>query len=701
MAESGRNRGIGRWLSFAVLLLAGAALGAYGYHRWQRRKQESAAPQTGPRAVCTVMAVSPGDAGGGVRVSLRLEEYQTFGYRIHTTGCRGDTDGRNWSWGQTRKPVTRTREFLVSVRRRRLPEGHWQRNYTTRTPPGKWDGGELPGNQAPDWRGPVLLVERGKPYRISVDQPLLFARFMDSDGSVSHWWLSLFSEGADQLSPVPGRYWPLRVVAEGECTVRAMVAFLRCFPTLEDLTRDLVPRYRVVEKSRIREFPANVQVSYDRPSPADPEKTASFKIDLADIPAGYDDVFFVCNLAGGLPEHPEVEIPIRRRRLHGDVYPLGVVKVARPEDDEEALGMSHYQYFPQIGGVVGYGQSIYLLDQTTLEKEVLWNGKSERVEYCPRPRVLTCDVTDDGRFLAFAYGDRNATVTRILDLRRRRIVDSPSHRYRSTVSPLQIDDSGGRFCIVEASSDRRFLLSMISIPTGEREQVPVPEHAHRRHAVAVDLVRCRFSPDLGTVAFLYSCGCMLAHDTRSGKELWEVEGKAVPRERRLDRFSFTPDGREVWLGSREDDSLSRRNAVTGDELPTVPLRGWASPRIIYNSTQFPEAHVRIQNWVFGSSGESMALKVYGTPGFLDTLIVSRGDALEAEKCIPKCFPSRPFRAQGDISLVGFVGDDHFLIKRVFFAGKADDGNSRWVSELLLVDLNLVPSLDSHGSSSGK
>ncbi|MBT3287964.1 MAG: hypothetical protein HN380_11515 [Victivallales bacterium] len=672
----------------ALPAIACALLGVFACHLWSGRDTG------GPHAILTVTSVVPETMyEDRVDINFRVECHGISGWSVYRSEdkegwrTKGVRFGGNAQYSD--KILTgEVREGHAQIRSPARPAQSWEKNYTTVEAVGTRGVKRTSGLPSRDWRGAAALVEPGVPYTVNVDHPLLLGRTIrHGDGTVIYWWLRILTKPQDDPMPTPSRYWPVHAVLDGEDTIKIKIAWVGARPTRQALKAKLAPRYRVVENSRMREIPAKVALECKG---SGTPWIAAVTISLLDIPADHKDVLFACDLAGGLPSHSPVELAVRRRRFHGEVYPLGVVNVMRSERiSEDVYDMQSYRVFPQLNAAVGYGRSIYLINPTTLERELLWDGEGGGPKRRRQPGVGSCDVTTDGKQLAFyGFGSDLPLGIHVLDIQTRKIVVSAQTFGYSPRSSLRINEAGDRLWAATYggyNSGTMIKVYTVSIPGGEIQQSGPLEHYHRPGTGRrSEVTGCVFSPDAGTVVADFACGCVLAFDTLFGSVRWEAQVEIPKQAIHAPRIAIQEDGQEVWVGSR--NGIVRRSMATGAELGTIQLDGCPTDR----------EPLYVMRW--SRYGERLAV-VMALPSFWPPGIVVFGDTgtTSAKQCIPRCFPESDLINRGRLSPVGFV-DERRLLARYW--GLPGGKMAPKVCELLLIDLDRVPSLASGGAPAG-
>jgi hypothetical protein len=687
MGEPKTGKRAARRLGIAVLVVAGVVIGAYGHDRWQRWQRESAPPRIEPHAVFTVLSAAPAVTHEGLDVHLRIEYHGVRSWVVRPGDAGGGLgDGRWIGWGELPETATSSVQERTVTLYNRNPDrdDRWGKNYVTMA-----TGTD---HETLDWRSDQLLVELGKPYTVKVGERLLLGRrIAPDDGTVAYWRLMVqegpLSPRADAIAKPPpeiprATYWPVRATFDGDKTIHVELAGTGgVWPEHEELAQQLAPRYRLVEEQRVREIPAKVEISYDR-NQSRWCSVRPVKIVLADTPTDPQDLFFACDLSEESLSHPALEVPIRRRRFYGDVYPLGVVAVTRGSivGPNELFDMRSYRIWPGTGAIIGYGRDIYRIDPTSLERALLWR--------CPKPntRVEACAGTPDGRILVFSSG----SAINQLDVATGKIVATSVWRKESWsahLRSLQVGAQGKRFCAVssvEEHHENQVQVSLVGIPDGNAQSVLV-RHDHQtpnRKTVTKGVFprRCALTPDLAVALVSFDCGCIIAYDTKSGAVLWQTEEPSprfVPAEGRLLQGN-------VWICA--GDRLCRRDARTGAELPAIPLEGWYP----FGNEQ---GQAYIGHWVHDTGGGLLAATVgRGQRGDRNVVLFRGTDTLSAVQCIPNCFPRQTTFNRERTSVIGFLDRRHLLLRHYGLAGGRNGDDRQFVSDLLLVDLDLVPSL---------
>ncbi len=658
----------------------------------------------GPLALCRVTSVTQDWQAGGIVVALDLKPHDIWGWHLYPGDRNGhEAYGRDMSSGYPDRNM-HAQELKLHLSRTGGVLDCWQKDYVTRDSSWGTRGQEVAAEPSFDWRDPVPLVEMGETYTVVPGQPLLFGRTMNADGRITYWWFSVFGGRTREPKVSPGPYWPTKVVVDGPDRLRAELTWEGSeAPPPGLLEEKLAPRYRVVKDGCMKELPAKADLTQEAIQPE--SRTLTLSVTFRDIPADYQDVFALCTLADGMAMHPPVEVPLRRQQFFGELYPLGVVKAARATRvNDSAYDMAEFHLYPQLGAIVGYGQSIYLIDPQTLVRQPLWQPQPTDPAQLPKlPQITACDVSPAGDLLVFAtrrmaansfYG--TTAAIHFLDLRTRQIVGTVRIAGLAVVSALQFNPTGEEVCAIGGESERYLNQGPVICRVGVREggllaAVPV----ELRHVAGMcgwaanTRMRPEFliSPDTELALVGLSCGCILAVDTRSGTVRWQVQAERLLGDS-SHCLSFRRGGSEVWTS--DYNAILRRNAVTGQEIGRLSLVGW-DPLPTNPSKPF-----WVKIWARLGDDGPLAIQTSTTiTGQFGGIVVYAGaEPMSAKQCIQECFPNRSGAYAGRTSLVGFVDEKHLLLKYVGIPGTPAEENLTAVCELLLVDLDLVPSLDS-------
>ena len=484
---------------------------------------------SGPVAVCRVASIAHGLNLGEIMVELQVEPRGIWGWELYTGDVRGGRDRVGLPRSSiSQESMMRSQVVAFGLRSTDSSSIDWQKNYATRESLKGQYGEQVGLDSAADWHTVVPLVEKGRTYTVTPERPLLVGRATRYDGTMGYWWFSVRATKEKERKPEPTRYWPIRAVCEEPDTIKARIAWTgEQRPSEAELKCKLAPYYRVVDESRLRDIRA--QVSLTAKSASGQDRALDVTIRFTDVPTGYEDVIARCNLAGGTAAHPPVEVPIRRRRFHGEIYPLGVVKTVRASGRRGTYDMIDFRIFPQFGTIIGYGSSkLYRIDAKTLARDLLWQapvGDPERPS--DPPRVTACALSLDGKLLAFAIEPgRNAPrnerhrVVQFLDMGTRQIVTSVRIGSGPPVTRLEFDSTGKHLCVVSAGNGYgppAPLFHWIDVLGGQVVNSATADYAHSSNACMASRsttmpADVAVSADAGLAIIGLPCGCLVSVD---------------------------------------------------------------------------------------------------------------------------------------------------------------------------------------------
>ncbi|MBN2684368.1 MAG: hypothetical protein JXR40_03745 [Pontiellaceae bacterium] len=409
-------------IASCFLVISAICISLYIGHKYQLARQA----ETPPYALCTITAIEPDLGWNMIRVKMEIEAYNITSWGNYTlfedgtplkikTGTFGP-ENESYALGEMINIVFEIRfdEDGGMYVNEMLDSLFYQGFYG------------FPDQFSCDWRNPTTLLEVGKTYKVVPGKPLLMSRSIEQDGTFHYSWFSVFAETSPQremelhsldeqvllgyaTSTKPeSRYWLTHLAYGAEPNrVRTRFVWLDQKPSLDGVSKRMNPQYCWVEDSNIISKSIHVETSG---AFSNGTQMADMTIALPEIPDDApDDVWLRMNFSQGSDDHRLVEVPVRRRTFYGeDEYPLGTCMVWRKGQPYKDLvngtllpSMDGFQVAPSVGGLLVYGENIYKLDAKTGASTELWRAPAtDELKTCS-----ACNVSPDGKYLAFIYDD--------------------------------------------------------------------------------------------------------------------------------------------------------------------------------------------------------------------------------------------------------------------------------------------------------
>lgn len=561
----------------------------------------------------------------------------------------------------------------------------------------------LPDQPARDWRNPTTLLEVGKTYKVTPEKPLLIARSIENNGSLHYSWLEVFDSTSPHTQPIyyldeqaklgyatavepKPRYWLTHMAYDEEPNrVRTRFAWIGPKPDLNDVSARLDPQYCWIEDSEIVSESIQVETSG---AFSNGTQTADMTILLPEIPANSpEDVWLKMNFSQGSDDHRPVEIPVRRRTFYGDnEYPLGTRVVWRrnqpyadPVNDITLPNMNNYLPTPQIGGLLIYGTSIYKLDVETGASTELWTAPSKE----PSETCSTCNVSPDGKYLAFVFADKLQTMA----LSTREMIETTPINEQQDTTEMDSSDA----CIYKVIYNSRKQSITFRLPQEENlaNQLSAIQHFHDSSTYPSAIQSQTVSPDQKTLVSLYDCGHMIAYDINTGNELWQTT-REHPDELRIE---FSSDGGKIWIQNRWS-AWGQLSVKTGE--PPLTETSLNIPYINKLTRTYPN-RVYPYSWTWSGEKNLFAASIFSSdiafPGGSSICIfdTQNKDLFNAKQFVLRYLPDPiwSYRHSSMMEPLCFIGDNLLLVKC-----KRTLLNEDWegLTELLCIDLREVPEI---------